>query len=277
MSCNDLSTFATRQTSISIEGTDIILRRTNYRRRVNAIVIDEFQDSPRWFVDWVIKTKEDTNCEQITVALDTNQAIFRIGHESEIKRLLSDAKAYYLPYCYRMTKPLLDNAFSVLSRYAAEYDDVMDIGTGFQIPIALLGGPKVRYLAASSTEQIVTKAKESMRDLEQRYSNREALVLIHLQYWDPQFARRGKVDALAEALKADEQLGEYYRFASLTKGKEYFAGVVVCPDDFMARPQGGQADLLRLNTLYVTLTRMRDELVFIYADRAPALPFLPLE
>ena len=133
-----------------------------------------------------------------------------------------------------MTKPLLDNAFSLLSKYAAEYEDVLDLELGFQLPVAVLGGPRIRYVGVSSDDQI-RHAKAVIKELEERYPDKESLVLIHLQYWSPHFANTGKVDPFAEALKKDEILGEYYRFAASTKGKEYFAGVVVCPDDLWLR------------------------------------------
>lgn len=276
VTCNSVSQNYDYETPITIVGEEIILKHLNYRFRVKSIIIDEFQDSPDYFVDWLIRAKECIDCEQLTIALDSNQSIFRMSNNDNNSRLFIGFKTYNLSFCYRMTKPLLDNAFSVLSRYAVQYSNTFEIGTGFQIPVALIGGPKVRYIAVSNTEQLVAKAKKCMLDLERQYENGESLVLIHLQYWSPHFAKRGKLDLLAEELKNDEEIGKYYRFAASTKGKEYFAGVIVCPRDFFAIDRG-KDNIMRLNTLYVSLTRMRDELVFIYVDGTPVLPYLPLE
>lgn len=274
--CQNVSERQESGTSISIEGGSVILRHGRLFWKVKHIVVDEFQDSPTWFVDWLQQVKDLTDCSTITVAMDANQSIFRIGHTEQIKRLIDGASVQNLTYCYRMTNSLLENSFAVLSRYTAAYADVVDIGVGFHLPLAVLGGPRVKYVPARTSEDLVLQVKQAVRQLEQRYGQDNSnLVVIHAQYWNPFFAKSGKTDPLAEALKSDPDIGKYYRFAASTKGKEYFAAVVV-PNDFMSR-DNGRANVMRLNTLYVTLTRARDEMIVVYAEDAPAKLFLPIE
>ena len=52
--------------------------------------------------------------------------------------------------------------------------------------------------------------------------------------------------------------------------------MVVCPANFMAR-ELGKDNLLRLNTLFVALTRFRQEMVVVYQCDAPVVPYLALE
>lgn len=264
------------RTPVMIESGSVVLKHGRSRLKVRHIIVDEFQDSPVWFVEWLRRVTNMTDCETISVAMDANQSIFRIGHVEEIRQFLNGAKVQNLSYCYRMTNSLLENSFGVLSRYAATYSDVVDVGVGFHMPLAVLSGPRVAYQNARDTEDLLARTRIALRRLVDRYGEDRALVVIHTQYWNPHFAKSGKTDPLAEAMKNDPEVGKYYRFAASTKGKEYFAGVVVIPRDFMAR-DNGPANVMRLNTLYVALTRVRDELVVVYDDNAPAKAFLPIE
>jgi hypothetical protein len=106
--------------------------------------------------------------------------------------------------------------------------------------------------------------------METRY-DRSGLVVIYLQYPNPAFKGHSKEEA---ALKNHPRLGRYYEFASLTKGREFLAGVVFVSSTFLARDMGPGATRLRANTLYVAMTRFRDEMFVIYPDGCPIEPAL---
>jgi len=60
-----------------------------------------------------------------------------------------------------------------------------------------------------------------------------------------------------------------------TKGREYFAGVLLIPVDFMSR-DNGPANIMRMNTLFVSMTRIRDEMIVVYLAASSIVPYLPL-
>jgi hypothetical protein len=175
-----------------------------------------------------------------------------------------------------MTRQLLEHAFSVLSLYAPEYADQLDLGDGLRVPVAALTGPKVRYVAAAGTDDLVAKAEDAVRDIRTRYPDDKSLAVIHLQYASSHFKRRGRVDPIQVALQASTVIGKHYQFAFWTQGLEYYAGVVVCPENFMSRDLGRDL-LLRLNTMFVALTRFRDELTVVYDRACPAAKYLASE
>lgn len=112
----------------------------------------------------------------------------------------------------------------------------------------------------SDEDELVQQARAAIQRMEHRYDEGSSLAVIHLQYWIPQFHRKNRVDPIADALKNDTVLNQYYKFGFWTKGREYLAGVVVCPSNFMSRDWGND-NLLRLNTMFVALSRFREELV----------------
>jgi len=128
----------------------------------------------------------------------------------------------------------------------------MNLEHGVRLPIATISGPKVRYISAPSDDALVQHAGSAIRELRAKYPDSEALAVVHLQYWAPHFHRKDKSDPVAERLLNDEVIKEHYQFGFWTKGKEYIAGVVVCPANFMSRDLGG-GNLMRLNTMFGTV------------------------
>jgi hypothetical protein len=197
-----------------------------------------------------------------------------LDNHPTLARLLNGAREYHLPFCFRMSKPILDNAFAILGRYTLELAGTIALGRSMSLPIATVRGPSVTYISVDNAEQLVTKARGVLLQLRGRYTLEE-IALIHLQYSSSHFKRRGRVDDLAEALKEDSITGAHYEFGFWVKGLEYFAGVIVCPSDFMKRELKPEELLLRLNTMFVVMTRFRDELTVIYERNAPAAQFFP--
>lgn len=265
-----------RGTILDVQGGDVILRRSDgsLRSRVVAMVVDEAHDCPDYFMAFVDRALSQSSCGSVTLAIDPNQTIFRSSNEEALARFVKAARVVHLSYCYRMTAQLLRNSMRVLELFAASHADAIEVGAGFVSPVALLRGPSVRYTQAPDSAALMAAARSEVQRLTAQYPEPGAVVLIHVQYWSPHFAKSGKVDPLAEQLKADPITGPHYRFAASTKGKEWLAGVAVCPADFMAR-DAGAGTILRLNTLYVSLTRVRDELSVIVAEGSPAARYLP--
>lgn len=259
--------------SVGIDGCHCYLESYGRRRRVAAILVDESHDCPSWFLTFLRRVISETSCAYVTLALDPNQSIFGFNNRLPLQDLVTDAKLYQLPYSFRMTRQLVDHAFSVLTRYAPEYTDYLDLEDGLRLPVAILTGPKVRYVQASGTDALVARTEEALRDMSTRYPDESSLAVIHLQYASGHFRRRGRVDPVQEALKASAVISRHYRFAFWTKGLEYYAGVVVCPDNFLTRDLG-RDQLLRLNTMFVALTRFRDELTIVYDPACPAVKYL---
>ena len=258
---------------ISIVDGDVIIAHQGRHRKVGAITIDEFQDCPEWFVRFVNDAVHETSCRFITVALDAHQTIFGASNSRGVNDFVRDSRSIFLGYSYRMTRELLEHSFSVLSRYAPEYMDSLDIDQGIRVPLTTLSGPRVRYVCTPNSTTMLEEARKVITELEQRYQDVNSLAVIYLQYWSVHFHKRNRIDPMVEALKVDPVLGKYYRFGFWTKGKEYFAGVVLCPESFFKLGLG-QDTLLRLNTMFVALTRFRQELTVIYHPAAPAIKYL---
>lgn len=254
-----------------------LLRSGGTEREVGAILIDEFQDCPDSFTTFLGRVIKDTDCRFVTLSLDPHQRLFSSIHEEAAKTVLSKAKVMPLSYSYRMTKPLMENALNILGTYALDFDNLLDVGVGIPHPISAVAGPRVRYVQVEGLNAIVDQTRNSLLDLNTRYSQ-EAVAVIHAQYSSPHFRRTARVEPVAEALKNDQLIGRHYQFGFWVKGKEFFAGVVVCPSNFLARSDLPKQDvLLRLNTLFVALTRFRSELTVIYERGAPAARFFPLD
>jgi hypothetical protein len=259
---------------VTIEDGCCYLNAFEMRRRIHGILVDEAHDCPQWFLEFIEQVLAHTDCNIVVLAHDLNQTIFRLDNHPTLARLLNGAREYHLPFCFRMSKPILDNAFAILGRYTLELAGTTALGRSMSLPIATVRGPSVTYISVDNAEQLITKAREVLLQLRGRYTLEE-IALIHLQYASSHFKRRGRVDDLAEALKEDSITGAHYEFGFWVKGLEYFAGVIVCPSDFMKRELKPEELLLRLNTMFVVMTRFRDELTVIYERDAPAARFFP--
>ncbi len=210
---------------------------------------------------------------RVILAADFEQSIFR-ANQAAVAELISRCEAHYaLTYCYRSTRQILEAARSWLEAWGPASPSA---------PVYGLSGPKVRVLALASLKERVAAAVEAIRDLERRYA-RDDLAVIYGQFYNPSFA--GKVDPEEAQLKANPTLGSLMRLASVTKGREFLAGVLFVSGHYLDRDHGEAANRLRINTLYVALTRFRDEVTIIYATDSPVAtqlavlssPELPLQ
>lgn len=260
--------------SVTIEDGCCYLNVFGRRRRIQGILVDEAHDCPKWFLEFIEQVLAHTDCNSVVLAHDLNQSVFRSNNRSVLARVLGGASEYHLPFCFRMSKPILDNAFEILGRYALELAGTVPLERGMNLPIATVSGPNVNYISVDSAEQLAVKAKEAILRLRGRYAP-DDIALVHLQYSSPHFRRRGRIDDLAETLKKDTITGTHYQYGFWVKGLEFFAGVVVCPSDFMNRELQPADLLLRLNTMFVVMTRFRDELTVIYERDAPAARYFP--
>jgi hypothetical protein len=125
-------------------------------------------------------------------------------------------------------------------------------------------------VACRDPNEQLTEAVRVLSDLRSRYKS-ESLAVIYGQYFNPSFKGPSKEE---EALRTHPEVGKAYRFASITKGREYFAGVLYVSSTFLSKRTTEQADRLRLNTLYVALTRFRDEVTVIYVSGCPVAGLL---
>ena len=260
--------------SVTIEDECCYLNVFGRRRRIHGILVDEAHDCPKWFLEFIEQVLAHTDCNIVVLAHDLNQSVFRSNNRPALARVLKGASEYPLPFCFRMSKPILDNAFEIMGRYALELAETVPLERGMSVPIATVSGPDVKYISVDDAEQLAAKAKEAILRLRGRYAP-DDIALVHLQYSSPHFRRRGRIDDLAEVLKKDSITGVHYQYGFWVKGLEFFAGVVVCPSDFMNRELQPADLLLRLNTMFVVMTRFRDDLTVIYERNAPAARYFP--
>ena len=139
------------------------------------------------------------------MSLDPCQTIFKTDNNARLRAFVERSNVVTLSYCYRMSRQLLEHAYSVLTRYAPEYHEQLDLADGIQLPLSVLSGPRVTYLCANSEESLVQAAAKAMRVLRHQYSSPDSLAVIHLQYWSPHFHTRAtpRVDPVATGLQAD--------------------------------------------------------------------------
>ena len=123
-----------------------------------------------------------------------------------------------------------------------------------------LVGPRVNILSGRDLEHQVEICLEAMRNLLSRYSSQD-VALIYGQYFNPRF--KGTSDE-ERALRKYPELSSHFKFASVTKGEEYFAGVIFVSTTFLAKEMSEEEKRLRINVLYVALTRFRDEVYIVY-------------
>jgi hypothetical protein len=187
---------------VTIENGYCYLHAFEMRHRIHGILVDEAHDCPQWFLEFIKQVLAHTDCHIVVLAHDVNQSIFRSDNHLTLARLLHGAREYHLPFCFRMSKPILDNAFAILGRYTLELAGTIAPERSMSVPIATVSGPSVTYISVDHAEQLVTKAREVLLQLRGRYTLEE-IALIHLQYSSAHFKRRGRVDDLAEALKKD--------------------------------------------------------------------------
>lgn len=229
------------------EGTLHLKYKDGRQRQIREILVDELQDAPSEALK-AIQTLVTSASTRVIIAADADQSIFRKTGSTLIE---SCQKHYSLNYCYRSTRQIISKA--------REWRSIFDLSPSSG-GIYALSGPGVRFITCDDLSQQISASTEIIRDLLNRYPP-ESLALIYCQYFNPSFKGPSKEE---EAIKSNPDLKPYYHFASTTKGKEYFAGIVFVSDSFLAKDLGPDSNRLRINTLYVALTRFRDEVTVIY-------------
>jgi hypothetical protein len=223
-----------------------------YRKRVEAILVDELQDTPKEALRMIENLLLSGFC-RVVVAGDLDQSIFRANQQRVMDIISLCERHYELIYSYRSTRQILEKASDWLVSFGAQR---------WSDSIYGLSGPAVSFTACSGLSDQVDHCVKAIRDMRSRYRV-DDIALIYCQYYNPSFSG---VDEEEQALKTDPDLRRYYRFASIAKGREYFAGVVFISKSFLARDAGQRGNRLRANTLYVALTRFRDEVRVIYPN-----------
>ena len=232
------------------DGRLTIQYRNEPRRFVRELLIDELQDAPAEAIDALtILISAGMTCT--VLAADPYQSIHRKNRQMVESLIDSCTKHFDLTYCYRSSRQIIEKANEWLSS--------CDVDTSNRTIFAL-SGPRVKFIECQDLSQQVDATANIFRDLTNRYAS-DGLALIYCQYFNPSYKGHSKEE---EALKTHPLLKEYYHFASTTKGKEYLAGILFISSSFLATDMGPEANRLRINTLYVALTRFRDEVTVVY-------------
>ncbi len=232
------------------DGALLIQYQNGDRRTVRELLVDEVQDIPR-YTSKTISHLLAASKTRITLAADIDQAIQR-ANQDDISQLLDNCvQQYELTYSYRSTRQILEVARQWLSVYGVQPVSACSFG---------LVGPKVNFLMERDLNHQVKTCLEVMRNLLDRYSPQD-VALIYGQYFNPRF--KGTSDEERE-LKKYPELGNQFKFADTTKGKEYFAGIIFVSKTFLAKEMTEEEKRLRINVLYVALTRFRDEVYVVY-------------
>jgi hypothetical protein len=229
------------------------------QRFVREILIDELQDAPVEVLN-AIRDQINTVCSEdtskytkVTLAGDLNQSIHRANQEEVHKLMNLCQQQFHLTYCYRSTLQILQAAQHWYNLNAIRSDESRIFG---------LSGPKIQLVECVSLSDQLAEARLVMKDLRNRYDESD-LAIIYCQYFNPSF---NKFDRAEAKLKTDPEFHPYYYFASITKGREFKAGILFVATTFMAKDFGKRGNRLRINTFYVALTRFRDEVTVIYVS-----------
>lgn len=127
-----------------------------------------------------------------------------------------------MTYCYRST--------TQITRLARQWLHAARVPA--HSPAAFgLSGPTVRLVACGDMNEQLRETVRVLTDLRSRYKA-ESLAVIYGQYFNPSF--KGP-SAEEEALRTHPEVGKAYRFASITKGREYFAGVLFVSGTFLSK------------------------------------------
>lgn len=250
---NDYEASVFKKYKLEIVDGVLFLKYSNSNsRRVRELLVDELQDAPPEALQ-ALTTLISSGSTRVVLAADIDQSIFRANRENVAAIITSCSKHYSLDYCYRSTRQILETAINWLSIFDQSPVNNRIFG---------LSGPRVRFVEVKDLSQQIEVSAEVMRDLAHRYDP-SSLALIYCQYFNPSFKGPSKEE---EALKKHPELRHYYCFASTTKGKEYYAGMVFISNTFLAKAMGKKATQLRINTLYVALTRFRNEVTVVYPE-----------
>jgi len=227
---------------------------------VRELLVDELQDiTPE--VSQILQSLIASGFTKVIVAADLDQTIYNVNQKVTSSIIQLCEKKYELAYCYRSTRQIIEKA--------AEWLSTFNIKTSNNDVFAL-SGPSVRFLACKDSSHQVEVSANVMRDLQNRY-DQNSLALIYCQYSNPSFKGLSKE---VEVLKKHPELKYFHHFANTTKGKEYFAGVLFISDSFLKKDLNIEEKRLRINTLYVALTRFRDEVTVVYPKGCAIEPYL---
>jgi hypothetical protein len=247
----DLHAHRYRDFRLQLKGEDLYIEyKGKHRKRVDAILVDELQDAPKEALR-VLESIVLSGFCRVVVAADLDQSIFRANQQQVIDLISLCETHYELIYSYRSTKQILEKANRWLDSFGVQH---------WSDSIYGLSGPEVSFTACSGLSDQVEHCVKAMSDLISRY-RADDIALIYCQYYNPSFSGKSEEE---QALKKHPKLGRFYRFASIAKGREYFAGVVFVSKTFLAKDMGQRGNRLRANTLYMALTRFRDEVRVIY-------------
>jgi ATP-dependent exoDNAse (exonuclease V) beta subunit len=227
---------------------------------VRELLVDELQDiTPE--VSQILQSLIASGFTKVIVAADLDQTIYNVNEKVTSSMIELCEKKYELAYCYRSTRQIIEKA--------AEWLSTFNIKTSNNDVFAL-SGPVVRFITCEDSSHQVEASANVMRDLQNRY-DQNSLALIYCQYSNPSFKGLSKE---VEVLKKHPELKHFHHFANTTKGKEYFAGVLFISDTFLKKDLNIEEKRLRINTLYVALTRFRDEVTVVYSEGCAIEPNL---
>lgn len=243
-----------------IDGSLFLRYRDASPRHVRELLVDELQDAPPEALH-ILKELIPSGSTRVILAADIDQSIHRANQDLVTTTISSCEKHYSLNYCYRSTRQILESASTWLSIYTQQPMKNRIFG---------LSGPSVRFVEVKDLGQQIETCTDVMRDLVNRYPP-ASLALIYCQYFNPSFKGSSKEE---DALKNHPELRHYYHFASTTKGKEYYAGIIFISETFLGKDMGQAANQLRVNTLYVALTRFRSEVTVVYPERCAIEQYL---
>lgn len=232
------------------DGRAFVEYGTGERRTVRELLVDETQDAPPEAIDR-LRALINGSKTRIVLAADLDQAIHRINQRAIEGLTASCARRFEMTYCYRSTRQIM----------AVAREWVLSLGaTPNAATVFALSGPRVRFIACNTLGDQLAEAVRVLRDLQTRHDP-SGLALIYCQYFNPSFKGGSREEA---ELKRNPDTSRFYRFASLTKGREYVAGVLFVSQSFLAKELPSEAARLRINTLYVSLTRFREEVTVVY-------------
>lgn len=219
--------------------------------RIDEILVDEIQDAEEASFR-ILKEVLEARKTRLVVAGDIHQTIHRANFDILTDFLNKLERTEEFSYCYRSSKQILSAAREITA-------ELTEIGDNYSSEYGLTGVPLTLIETADLSSQ-VKECETILKEFATRYPE-ESLALIYLQYFNPAFKGGSREEA---ALKNHPYLKQFYKFASTTKGKEFMAGVVFVSESFLAKDMGENATRLRANTLFVSVTRFREEVVLVY-------------
>jgi hypothetical protein len=241
------------------------LQERGTRLEVEELLIDEFQDADPLTIRHVEKLI--SLGVNVTIAADLGQTLFR-SNADDLKSVFGQmTRVSDLTYCYRSSMQIMKSSEEARSGVLAHFKGGEPSLSSVTYALSGIAVSTIHTPDLSSQVQVCDRI---IKEMETRY-DQNGLAVIYLQYPNPAFKGPSKEEA---ALKNHPRLKRYYQFASLTKGREFLAGIVFVSSTFLAKDMGPGATQLRANTLYVAMTRFRDELFVIYPDGCPIEPAL---